>query len=305
MNEPLPMDLDNDSLPVGNDRVTALWVHGLLRGLSDSEEAREARIGRVLAALDEPMPMSPVRRITRRLVAGTVVAAALMLALSVFLFESSPAQASVESLLREAKVAHAAPIDRCYRFDSTHNAEVETLARWHPTYLWTRGDQFWMAIEGRFLALGLDQKDGTWIARTPQEGIRFDHEEPLPDYLALTCSICTMKIETLLDDVLRDFDVQRRDAAGDLSVDVLTATLKPGRKSSILAAELRIDRNSHVVQRLELTRRETTVTYTLVETRRMNEDQYTLKGHLAPGAKIYTRSRNPERRQILLNPERS
>ena len=66
------------------------------------------------------------------------------------------------------------------------------------------------------------------------------------------------------------------------------------------AAQLEIDTQTHVIRRLVLARLQATVTYTLVETRSLDPDQYRLEGHLEPGARIYTRSNNPELRRAKL-----
>ncbi len=299
-----PRSPDDDSLPVGDGKLDALWVHGLLRGMAEPADTRDARLARFVDCLRQEPDATRGWCLTRRTLVGAALAASVLMGAPVILFESRPARAGAELLLRRAQDAHRLPVDRCYRVQWESQPGLETVSSPSETYLWTRGDRFWMKIHGRRLACGRDERGGIWVARTRQVGIRFDPAEAVvPKELAITCAVCTMQLETLLGDVLRDFDLKsespRRDADG--WVDTIRATLKPGREqASVKAALLEIDGQTHVVRRLVLDRNETTVTYTLVKTGKLDEDQYKLEGHLEPDARIYTGLMNPELRQQKL-----
>jgi hypothetical protein len=125
--------------------------------------------------------------------------------------------------------------------------------------------------------------------------------------MAVTYALCSMQLETLLGDVLRDFDLARAAPHGGAAdqTDLVHATLKPGRQpGSVTAAWLEIDRATHVVHRLVLSRNDAAVTYVLTETVALGDEPYRLESHLDADARIYTRSKNPEmRRQKLREPE--
>jgi hypothetical protein len=148
-----------------------------------------------------------------------------------------------------------------------------------------------------------------WVARSPREGVRYEaNEAEMPVWLALMCDVCSMRLETLLDDVLTDFDLHREQAApaATAGTHAIRAELKPGHPHPTLrAALLEIDAESRVVRRVVLWRTHqgeplTTVTFTLLETGVQSDDSYQLEGHLQPDAKIYSRSFKPALRQQKL-----
>ncbi|HEX4148613.1 MAG TPA: hypothetical protein VHY20_06485, partial [Pirellulales bacterium] len=101
-------------------------------------------------------------------------------------------------------------------------------------------------------------------------------------------------------DVLANFDL-RTEPSPDSKTHIIRAELKTGHEHpSVKLAVLEIDDASHCVRRLTLWRRQSIVTYDLVEVGQQPDAQYTLEGHLEPDARIYTRSLNPELRRHKL-----
>jgi hypothetical protein len=296
--------VDDDGLQDGDGHLDALWVHGLLRGLADSPEARAARLDRFLAQLRlEPHTWPRALRVPRTVI-GAALAASLLLGGLILSFGFPSASASPATIVRRAQDAYRIPLDRRYHVRWKARPGLETLSSSKEAYLWTRGDRFWLELQGRVLGCGRDEHCRVWVARTRQIGIRFDAAESLPRELAVTCSICTMQLGTLLSEVLRDFDLRHEStgAGADGPSDSIHAVLKPERQpGSVKEAWLEIDRRTHLVRRLVLHRHDAVVTSTLIETGSLGDEQYTLKGHLDADARIYTRSRHPEmRRQELL-----
>lgn len=291
---------DDDALPAGECPLDALWIHGLLRGSADPADARAARLERFALRLQVESQAAP--RLRLALVGAALAASVLVGVLAVFFGSQAAASASAAALVKQAQDAYRLPVDRRYHVRWEGGPGLETLSSSREAHLWTRGDRFWLELNGRVLGCGRDERGDLWVARTRQVGIRFDAAEAVPSELAVTCSICTMQLETLLGDVLRDFDLAC-EAPGD-QTDSIHAVLKPQHQpGSVKEAWLEIDRRTHVVRRLVLSRNEAIVTYTLIETRSIGNDQYKLQGHLDPTARIYTRSRNPEmRRRKLLDP---
>ncbi len=226
-----------------------------------------------------------------------------------------PARASAEALVRQARAAHALPLDRCYLVQTRAERAVfdHNLMFLVPpqTRLWTRGDRFWIesALPGHTWAWGRDDRGRLWFARSPKEGVRFEADEAdeadLPPQLAVTCDVNSMRLETLLDEVLADFDLERADApAGEPRV--VRARPKPGRGHPTLReAVLEIDAESNVLRRVVLSRALrgrplARVTFTLIDAAPQPDASYQLEGHLDADASVFTREFRPLRRRPLL-----
>src|SRR5439155_7374172 len=103
-----------------------------------------------------------------------------------------------------------------------------------------------------------------------------------------------MEVDTLLNQVLADFDLTREEAAG--RTQVVVATLRPGRQHpNLRSARLEIDANAKVLRKVVLERTAVTVTLTLAETRPADDARFELESYLAPGAPIHAQDRPPRR----------
>lgn len=233
------------------------------------------------------------------LAAGVLVAALVTLQLT-------PNQASAETLVREAQQVHALAVDRRYHIDIVaHPAMLERFPLLTPQreMLWTRGDRFWIevAFPERRWAWGQDERGSIWLACFPKRGVRFDADE-VPEFLAAGISIRSLQFETLLEEVLQDFELKRMPGAGHR----IRAELKPGHSHATLRwAELDIDPDTKVVRRLVLQRTfhgtdVGTVTFTLEETGTQQDEAYQLEGHLDAGASIFTRENRVQRMRTLI-----
>lgn len=272
----------------------------------------------LFARIRETRPRHPSAAVSSRrvLIRALSVAAAAAALLFAFLGGSwlHPVRASAESIVREAQQAHLLPLDRGYLVETVKAPglpdETAPLASlWRTTRLWTRGDRFWIEStnpKARW-AWGRDEQGVIWMASGQGHGILFDPDET-PRWLSMTCDIFSMRLETLLDEVLRDFELVREPApagTGSSGI-VIRATPKPDRPHPrIGGAVLEIDAETRVVRRLVLSRSRqyqaiATVTYTLVETAARDLDLYQIEGHLQPPFDVCTRDRNPDRRIELL-----
>jgi hypothetical protein len=241
-----------------------------------------------------------------------LVAAAVVLA---FLggLQISPNRASAEALLREAQQVHRLPLDRCYlvevRRESGWQSDMaaETPAR--VTRLWTRGDRFWIeSVNPRQRwAWGRDDQNGVWMTGGLGRGIRLDADE-VPPWLALLCDVHSLQLDTLLAELLRDFDVQREGHGPDTlpTTYVIRATPRPGpRPLFIRSVQLEVDAETKVLRRVVISRVRqgqplATTTYSLVETATQPDARFRLEGHLREPFEVYTRDHRPERRAEIL-----
>lgn len=252
-----------------------------------------------------------VRRVHWRLLTGMAATAAAILVL-IGLAYSPVARADAAALVQNARRVHNLPVDRCYLVDVQKDAaplddSYPLLAQSRVTRLWTRGDRFWIESVNarRQWAWGRDERGAIWIALNPRKGVRFDDAE-VPELMALTCDVCSLRLDTLLGDVLADFDLRRTSSPNGLSTDTVRAEPKPGRTHSFLqSVVLEIDPETRVIRRATLTRtvrgqRIATVTFSLLDTRPQDESRYRLEGHLREPYQVYSKAFEPQTRRKLL-----
>ncbi len=309
------------SRPERNPEDVEALVRAHLRRRAEDIDAEavlsgvRARLERGRAAAKDDSRGSS-RRSWFRWALGIAAAAAVLLAFAGGLYLIPPAaQASAEVLVRQAERTHDLPVDRCYLI--THQPEpgladrFPLLAQSRETRLWTRGDRFWMdsvapAPLHRRWSWGRDDRHRVWLTRSRDEGVRFDPDE-VPEGLSVACDMLSMQPAPLLGALLADFNLTL-DASptAPAGVRVVRAELKPGHTHPTLrAAVLEIDAESKVLQKVTLSRALrgvplATVTFTLVETGQLADDQYQLEGHLDRDAQVYTHDNQPLRRRAVL-----
>lgn len=231
-----------------------------------------------------------------------LTAAAILIAILTTL-QFGIGQASAETLLREAQAALVPSADRCYRIDiepSPALLEHFPLLDAKQEILWTRGDRFWIEVSGsaRKWTWGRDDKDRVWLALAPRKGIRFEAAE-VPEPIAASCSVRSLQLETLLQDVLQNFEL-KREPPTDSDPPALVrirAELKPGLSHPTLkSALIEMDSKSKVIQKLTLWRKFrnkdiATVTFTLIDSQPQSDTRYQLEGHLDDDASILSSDR--------------
>lgn len=269
----------------------------------------------------QPAPVQPMRLSRHRLpfasravrwMGGLSAAAAVLLV--VFLgSQPTPARASPETIVREARKAYQLPLDRCYLVEVRKDSEAleqNYLATQQSrvTRLWTRGDRY--VVESintpQHFAWGRDFKGDFWLALGTGKGFRFPAEET-PVWLRLGAEVYSMQVDRLLDDVLRDFDLARQEPMPGLPASSITikATLKPGhRHPALRGALIEFDGQTRIIRKLVLERSRfgqpmATVTYWLVDTETRDDRLYELEGHLETPFEILNEMNEMQRRQLL------
>jgi hypothetical protein len=288
-------------------------IDQLLRSRLEQEASRidprplHARIRNTLRKAAEAQ--APRRKLVRRLAWGLAAAAAVALAF-VGGLRVGPVQANPETLVREARKAHQLPLERCYLVEAQHEPPLDEsnpmLLPPRTIRVWTQGDRFWVEVSKgeRRWAWGRDEQGTIWMALGPRHGLRIEADEAT-EYLTRLCDLFSMRPETLLNDVLRDFELRREEAA-DAGMQIVSAEPRPERRhAAIRQATLEIDAESKVVRRVRLERAflgqpMPTVTFTLAESRPPDEALYQLEGHLASPHRVFSRTAEPERRRELL-----
>lgn len=250
-----------------------------------------------LSGATVPANRQATRTLGKRAAAVAAIAAGLLLAfLGGRYLEPAPASAAV--VLRDVQTSYVG-IDRCYLVQYAPDPRY-----WNPknklegpsqSVLWTRGDRFWAdcTIAETQLTVG-QEKDGTlWVTPSRRKGIRFGNDPgTLPPDVALICSINSMSVPRLLDEVLADFDLQESPGSAEHPHLLIRATLKPGRSHRLLAdVLLEIDTQNNSLTRIVLwTVRDGlpkgVVTYTLVGSAPQDDQQYLLQSRLDADAEV-------------------
>jgi hypothetical protein len=258
-----------------------------------------------------PFEQPPRSRWRRGLVLRLAVAAAVLLALFLTL-QVGPNPVSATTLVQDAQKVHALPVDRCYLVQTDVAPDVadnyQLLPVTRAARLWTRGDRFWMESprQDHQGGWGRDEKGRVWFAAPHRKaGFRFEADE-IPESLRISCGLRSMRVETLLKEILAEFDLREGPSKDGPKgpVRVVQATLKPGRKRPLRAATVEMDSAKKVLQRVVLSRvykdAVSTVTLTLVEEGLQPDDVYRLESHLEPEAHIFSKEEPPPRRLQML-----
>lgn len=288
-----------------------------VRAQLDAEAARTnapALWQNVLARLNADASPTPAKP-TRRRWAGSVLAFAATAAavLVTFLYWPIPKQvaASPSDILREVRSAHATGPDRCYSIAVDFPPPLKGLFPLladdgRPNRVWTRGDEFVVVpgFTGRG-AWGGDASGRVWVAPSHEAAARFTLDE-LPQKLKEAVTVRGMQLDTLLGELLADYDLSWGEApspAGD--ADRITAT--PREKVGLLgvvSADITVDRSSRAVRKLILRRKLAndaivTFTFTLRPTD-APPPAYTAEGYVQPNAPVHDADAPVLRRRVLL-----
>jgi len=289
-------------------------IDAVVRAQLDAEASRvdAAKLrDRVLAQLDAdatPRPSSG-----RRLAFLALVALAASLLVGVFLVgPSREAMATPAQVVESARTAYQGDADRCYsqtvQLPQNLPAPLSLLFDGgRAVTLTTRGDRF--VAEPGFGgkgAWGRDKSGRVWIAPTREAAARCEESE-LPPSIRDAVKIRGLEIGSLLDEVLRDFDLSWTEPpARDAAIRSVTAQRrKPPRPGQITSAELVVDKDTKLIHSL-LLRREmlvggvATLTFKLVGTATPDESRYTAEGHIDAERPVYDATRPALRRRVLL-----
>ena len=232
----------------------------------------------------------------RRLIwngAGVAAAAALIVMVVLLWPQNRSALAKGETVIREAREAHAMPIDRCYLVEVRRESPlVSELAPAAPraglTRLWTRGDRFWVESvrpEERW-AWGRDEGSRFWFAFGRHAAVRMEADE-VPNWLNMYCDLHSLNFEKWLAEVLSRFELTRESTPGGPSSSTIhvhaKARVTPRNKPAVDAADFEIDAETRVVRRMVVRRvwkgqPFATVTYTLTDTDALDANDYLPRG---------------------------
>lgn len=248
---------------------------------------------------------------------GVAVAAAAALALSAAgVIYVWPSSASAATLVLATKRVPELPIDRCYMVEVQPSMPDESMPAFNygrVDRLWTRGDRFFIESSNRQdrWTWGQDTAGAVWLTNGRKRGLRLEVDEVPPGFRRL-CDTLTMQVETLLDQLLDDFELtwEAADAATLPQTRVVHAVRKAARaRGRIQEARLEIDVETKVIRKLTVKRwsrgratawRLETATYTLAGSEAQPDLCYQPEGHLEAPFVILSREHEPEKRNAIL-----
>lgn len=282
-------------------------VDQAVRDYLDREASRvdaAAVLARVKAAGSVPFPARRRVRVAR---SSRIAATALAAGVALFaLFGGHQptgdlvAKESPEDLVRQARGAHAAQVDRCYAVSAEWDPGAVAHARLGPlarrAVLWTRGDQFWVemtAPDGHTVAWGQTKIGTVWIAPTRRFGLVYEPAEVAEPVLRY-CDLMSLRVVTTLGELLDQYDLFRRDSGLPDEPIRIDAKLRPLSRNStprFRRIELELDPATKAIRTAVLTRQINgepvgTLTFTLLETATQPDHLYDVRGHLDQEARV-------------------
>ncbi len=226
-------------------------------------------------------------------------------------------EASAKSIVKETRRVHQLPLDRCYLVEverATERSGGGDGESWMSARsgrvdrLWTRGDRFFLesSTDTNRWAWGRNEKGTVWLAYGRRQGLTLDADEQ-PPWLATWCDVLTMRLDSLLGDVLADCQLTWEPGDAEAGTKVVHAVRRIShRRPGLREARLEIDQETKVLRRLTLvrwvarTRQMVTVMYTLAATEAQPDERYQLSGHLERPFTVFSSTTQPERRDEIL-----
>ena len=202
-------------------------------------------------------------------------------------------------------VTHAEPIERIYVVSvELAESSIPDFAPPRDVRIMTQGDRFWVEMsrgEKRWM-WGQDADDAIWMTLGPKRALRIERDErgvPM-QYIS---DIYSLNLETLLDGVLQNFRVSYSADSGPTHV--MTATPPRPSQSRLREMTIDVDKETKVIRKLVIRRSipqqgESTVTFTLVDSRVPDETLYRPEGHLSAPFRILSREAKPDKRREML-----
>lgn len=249
-------------------------------------------------------PSSRWRRWVALTAGGMAVAASVLI---VVMLQPVP-EVRADQTLREAEQVLLLPVERGYAVEVKRHADDpdDTLSK-PKMRVWTHADRFRVEVDegAERWAWGRDPDGSVWVVAAPRRGLKFAPDEIGPALQQL-CDRYGLQPRTLLDDMRAGADLsQLRDDANPATL-IIRGQFRTGfHRQRLETTELELDAATKVIRKFTVNstraggERET-LTFTLTDTRPLDETLYRLEGNLTPPFEILDRDSRLGRRRALL-----
>ena len=261
--------------------------------------------------LDKPVerPATGNRQTSRRRWATFAVGGMAVAAAGLFVFLLAPAPVvRADQTLREAEQALLLPVERGYAVEVRRATDDpdDTLSQ-RRMRVWPHGDRFRVEVdqaEERW-SWGRDPDGSVWVVATPQRGLKINPDEIGPALQRL-CDRYGLQPKTLLNDLLTGADLNQRPGDPNRKTVIVRGQFRTGfHRQWLESTELELDAATKVIQKFTVNRagpggEQETLTFTLNDTRPLDESLYRLEGNLTPPFEILDRDSRQGRRRFIL-----
>jgi len=268
----------------------------------------DAVVDRAFARLDAPATLPLLRRRWRTAVAAGLVAASVALGL---LYLAQPVVfAGPDRLVEEALQANATEVDRGYLLQVQRlGPDGEPFGpSLRESHLWTRGDRYRIdALGPERGSFGQDENRRIWAAPTRAAGAYYDPDEA-PEKLALASDLRTLRVDLLLAQLTRNFDLRWDAGPPDAPGTRRILALPRGERPAVGTRQvvLEVEPGSKVVRRLVVDRVRPTVgpvriTLVWFGNRAKPDAYYHLDDAVEPAAPRYDRGQPLLRGKVIFD----
>ncbi|MGF1582040.1 MAG: hypothetical protein ACFCD0_22160 [Gemmataceae bacterium] len=216
---------------------------------------------------------------------------------------NQPAYASPSAVVRAAIDTHGQPIERIYLVDVKQEPSLASAVA-QDARIATQGNRFWVEMKHsrKRWAWGQNPDGAIWLVLGRHRSIHLGSEE-VGEPLKQIAEIYSLRLESLLQEVLRDFDLKQTRV--DEVTHVIVARSRGGHPRWLRRAKLEIGSETKAIRRLVMDRRfgngrTSTITFTLVETRVADTQLFRPEGHLLKPFVILDQDSKPDRRSDVL-----
>ena len=295
----------------------------LLRVLANHLQRQEATVDvgplaeRILSArpseASSPRPVQAPTRLRRTWPAWTLGLGSLATAAAIVLMVLSvpSPELRAEQAVQAAQESLLLPVERCYLVEVRPDEDnpVEPALPTRTMRLWATGERFRveMARANFRWSWGRDADGTVWLTANPQRGLRIAPNEQGPGLLWMA-ELYALRPETLLSQILAHCRLREDPRPASNFPRVIHAEPRTGaRQAWLRSAILELDAETKAIRKLTLKRANkadggtTTVTFTLIDTRPVDNARYQLEGNLVEPFQIYDRDFEPARRREILS----
>jgi hypothetical protein len=263
--------------------------------------------------LEKPveLPATGNRSTSRRRWASLAIGGIAVAAVILFVILLAPStEVRADQMLREAEQSLLLPVERGYSVEVRRATDDpdDTLSK-RRMRVWTHEDRFRVEVDqdNDRWSWGRDPDGSVWVVATPQRGLKINPDEIGPALQRL-CDRYGLQPKSLLHDMLTGADLNQRSGDPNRKTVIVRGQFRNGfHRQWLESTELELDAATKVIQKFTVNRagpggEQETLTFTLNDTRPLDESLYRLEGNLTPPFEVLDRdSRQGRRRTILGN----